>query len=123
MTDTITPPVLLRRAADVITERGWLQRDFISHSGQVCLVGAMRLAAAGHAGIDPDKVFAAAHGDREVWPEENRYALKHTFDESVRLVAARVGGKLIHEWNDEPGRTSDEVVALLRRAAEDGESK
>ncbi len=85
---------LLLKAADVIERQGWCQNYIGTYHGQVCLEGALNVAA----GRDPKRdlvgvVGVAAHRIR------------------------RAVGKCAYHWNDAPGRTKDEVVAKLRAVA------
>lgn len=93
-----------RRAVDVIHERGWWQGDSVDprdpDEGPVCLYGAINVARGMHATtIDPHSSRTA----RRV------------------LVAAGVATTTagdIGAWNDALGRTADDVVFALKRAAE-----
>lgn len=88
---------VLRRAADIIERRGWCQNDY-QDGAAVCILGALRLAITGN---------TDNHSDRVHNPAE-------------RL--AKNLGQAPWVWNDEPGRTKEEVIAALRSAAEQGAS-
>lgn len=90
-----TPAALLRRAADLIDADGWCQGVWMNSAGGRCLDGA--LGAVGF----PD--------DWDVY-REAREAL--TTPELVEGVVGPIG------WNDTPGRTQEEVTALLRSTAD-----
>lgn len=96
----------LRKAAQVLRERGLAKGYYRDESGCVCIKGALRIAHGGDVGL----------------PE--------TFDDYVAdlMVVARgvipgtvnVGGfahDAITVWNDEPERTAEEVIAALEAAA------
>lgn len=89
---------LLLKAASIIEERGWCQHNLQSSDGRLCLEGAISFAYYGHAMgafCDPatrvafDRMAAATSKDREA----------------------------PHHWNDDKGRTKEEVVAKLRAVA------
>ena len=79
-----------RRAAEVLTERGWCQDDTEDESGRLCAIGAIRVADGSPADGGDDQ-------DRD--------------DELLRPLHHHVG--LISAWNDTPGRTVAEVVDAL----------
>ena len=89
----IKPGGVLTRAADLIERDGWCQGGSI--------VGKKRCAA-------------AAIGD-----------VLATYRTSTLACRREIVGALLHatglwsipDWNDEPGRTKEEVVAALREAA------
>lgn len=108
MTDKARPEVL-RKAADILTTGGWIQNE-LSYQGQHCAIGAVRIAAHGHVGtvnnIDP------------ALPE-------------MKLLAEMIGALhgfscgpavTVSTWNDEYGRTKDEVLELFIQAAEKAEA-
>lgn len=87
------PPTadILDRAADLVAER-WAQDTACDTRGGVCLEYA---------------VFLVAH--RAGLPTEQ-------IDHIVDTITARLG-QAARDWNDTPGRTQHEVVALLRDCA------
>jgi hypothetical protein len=78
---------VLLRAVDLIEERGWCQHKLRSSEGSICTEQAIREASPG------------------VW----RLPLMH--------FAAFLGEAEVHHWNDDRGRTKEEVVSALRQAA------
>lgn len=118
-----TPQQLLTRAADIIEVRGWYQNGFISERGEVCMVAAMRMSAAEHIELPTIETRRVCLGAKGAWPESVRDELKGVFDQAVQQVARKINDAILDEWNDDPGRTADEVVGALRAAAEGGESK
>lgn len=113
-----TPQQVLLRAADIIGERGWTQGDYINEAGCVCAVGAIRAAAAEQAGLD--NFLDVLDGDA-VLP----VGLSDAARRAELLAGAHVDdpfGGLVG-WNDAEGRTADEVVTILRAAAEGGEER
>lgn len=102
----MTPAEVLRRAAEVLGERGWTQRVEIDEVGQCCAQGAIRLAVTGGIDRSPDGV-----DETELWSEAENALWDHIEDagEIVDGVA---------EWNDTHGRTAAEVKAAMLAAAE-----
>jgi hypothetical protein len=92
---------VLERAADVIVERGWCQGVF--HCGSsVCAVGAISVVVNG----DPIPVDRMPATDAfDLWLHDHRDLPPYGED------------GLISDWNDEPGRTADEVITALRECA------
>lgn len=86
----------LLKGAALIEERGWCQGDYQSE-GRLCVLGAIKVAV----GKEPD-------GDEDTDPIVFR---------AKKAMCASVGIGLIHEWNDDPARTKEEVVAKLRAVA------
>lgn len=108
ITDTLTPAAALDAAADEILFRatvdaltggpgvGWCQG--ISHRGSagtgcVCMDGALNFVCRLDTGRRDNRAYAGA----------------------IRVLIDLCGNYIV--WNDKPGRTQDEVVALLRLAA------
>lgn len=98
-------PSILRAAADDIVRLGWCQFTYRDESGCLCGMGAVITAC----GVDP-----YGQGGRS-----------YPYGSNARLVDACRGyltewlGGPFASWNDEPGRTQDQVVAALRQAADD----
>ena len=91
----VTESDLLHRAADLLEEFGWRQMHIGSKAqGAFCALGATNEARR-----DLDAPEAVWKGAR-------------------RILAGIVGGPVAH-WNDTPGRTRTEVVAAIRRAAQE----
>ncbi len=89
----VTTREVLDRAAGVLEERGWCQHSFFHRDGRVCAVGALAVAC------------------------EQIHAPRSVRGDAIYVLAA-----LTHcdptVWNDTGGRTKEEVVGLLREAAE-----
>jgi L-fucose isomerase-like protein len=92
----------LDRALQVIEQTGWTQGLMRDEDGGVCLLKALTLAA----------------GDERVGSYETSttYVAGTYLDVMVHVVTGQPGWFL--GWNDEPGRTRDEALALVREAAE-----
>ena len=97
MSDHMTAKVL-RRAAEIV-DQGWCQVSF--HRGDKhCLVGALL-----RAGQEIHGTYDNVH----IHP-------------AVEYVALAIGHRTPMCWNDERGRTADEVADALRRAADHADS-
>lgn len=83
-------------AANYIDTHGWIQGDYKDLTGAVCTLGAMK-AVAGDIGDLVEPVVSA-----------HRAVSKHL---------GFAGGLHVADWNDETGRTVDEVVQVLRDVA------
>lgn len=99
MTMPDSVPALLRAAAAVIRERGWWKGSNEGPEGQVCLFGAINVAAGGD-------------------PEGNGFhpPLQAALLCACDILEGTVEGD-VDVWNDAPQRTVDEVLALLEGAA------
>lgn len=102
MSEPTTVAEVLRRAADILDENGWGQGWLIDPDGGscACAVGAIQLASG-------------------MTPQEIRYGglTKELAVRATRFFSA-VLKSTVSAWNDEPGRTAEEVIAKLREAAE-----
>lgn len=106
--DTVSQ--VLSGAADYIDKHGWVQGQMQDTKGRCCAVGAIAVAASE---VSEENVWAIRSD------AENRLA-RTLVDEETLSIAGDVLGRfdLIVRWNDESGRTKDEVVQALRQAAE-----
>lgn len=95
---------VLRRAEQVIGERGWCQGDY-EIDGRVCAEGAINVAVCG-----------SAWGAAEDEPDAEQLA--HF---AGRALGEHVGMFVVN-WNDDDGRTQAEVRAALLAAAQRAES-
>lgn len=107
---------ILRRAAEVLGEKGWTQGQSMDNEGRMCAVGAIRYAGHemlggsmwGHrfdeAGAAVDVFFA--HLNSGLKPQ-------HIVPGDVPIS--------IPEWNDNPERTAEDVILELKRAASESD--
>jgi hypothetical protein len=95
MTEPFSTSEHLRRAAQLLIDKGWCQGDGHRPStGQYCTLGAIAATAV----TGPDRSSAAA-------------ALR-------AFLFVETGHHLsIVDWNDKPGRTADEVIGTLQSCA------
>ena len=103
----MTPAETLRKAADVIRERGWYQGDFEKYPGGPCCASEAIYRASG--------VYSGNYSDQ-------RQLLSKAFD-FLSEAAGLSPSELIAPWNDAPERTADEVIAALLKAADLAEGK
>lgn len=101
----------LRAAADVLECDGWRQESYGSPTGCKCLYGAIHyVASCGQAvsevNMDHDELDQAAR-----------------LESAVQLTIGAHGWLETLAWNDAPGRTADEVIAVLRAAADRAEGE
>jgi hypothetical protein len=82
---------VLLDAANILEERGWIQGGFGNASRGYCMMGAI-----GETRAD------------ENWQLMAMIALNQKF------------GQPMEQWNDTPGRTKEEVIAMLRETALEG---
>lgn len=92
--------------AMVLIREGWTQGSF--RDGGFCLFGALQRAA------------ELGYGDPLIVPgvpveDTTHFRAGHLLNERI---AARGGTDWILAWNDVPGRTFDEVLDLVREAAD-----
>ena len=88
---------LLLKAADVVERKGWCQCRLRTPSGRVCVMGAVLVAH----GEDIETPFY----DHPYW-----------LDKAMGRIQ-NVTNRWPPEWNDQGGRTAEEVVSVLRQAA------
>lgn len=88
---------LMLKAAGILEDRGWCQNDY-RVGERLCLLGALKVAAG-------------------VPPEDGHY--HDAVGVACLQLSSSIGHWCVHGWNDELGRTQDEVVAKLRAVALD----
>ncbi len=86
---------VLLKAADILREHGWCQGTIRDRQGRRCAVGAILMA---------DLMVGAAFA-----LPRSPYA-----DLAMRKMLPDQG---VSTWNDEPGRTVEEVIEAMERAA------
>jgi len=95
----VSPNDILRQAAAVLESKGWCQGMMHGIGGTCCMLGAITTAA-----------WAEPHDGHAV----RRIAER---ERACTMVVQLLRGRAISEWNDEPGRTKEQVVAKLLEAA------
>jgi hypothetical protein len=126
----VTPAVILRGAARYLQLHGWIQgllyADDPSLTPAACGLGAIGMAAFGRRLPTYEDVPAPAE-----WRDYNRAC--DALDDYLNLTGAKAAaflddidhwadettdGAEVNDWNDEIGRTADEVIAALNAAAD-----
>jgi hypothetical protein len=97
---TATARTVLLNAAELIRTRGWCQDRAVTPDGRLCLIGALVVANS--------RVSVAAMIG-------SSYPLAHEALNRLRCAVLQSPGR----WNDAPGRTAAEVIALLEQVALD----
>lgn len=91
---------ILEAAALEIEVRGWNQHDYCTTGGAVCALGALCVVVFGHA------------NGQDLSAEEWELV-------DGAFGACHPSADFLWEWNDEDGRTADEVTFLLRWRAQE----
>jgi len=107
-----------RKAAEIAAERGHCKYALEDDEGHVCLSGALYLAVCG----DSRRVW---------WPppvrDDTRVTVERLLAAAAQILAARRGAEFREEtwfrespidWNNLPGTSGEDVVLLLKQAAE-----
>jgi hypothetical protein len=100
---------ILEKAAEVLETEGWSQGRYVTHadgnlfdspSFTYCAVGAIRRAVSGNTYLQmsQDLLWAATH--------------------TSNLLSSKLR-QPITAWNDQSGRTADEVIDLMKETAKD----
>lgn len=117
---TIPDPQIYRAAADVIRENGWHKNEYFRPVSDVppakcpvCLMGAVLVAAVG----TPQHIH-----DEGGECDETCFPLVWLATFMTKAGYCDTDAMGIADWNDEPERTVDEVVAALEAAASAAES-
>lgn len=108
-------PTLLRKAADIIEERGLHKGSFVDRAAAdeatcaPCTLGALLIAAGAEIRAN------ANSGNFYLWPTAARFA---RVDSTLNYLEQFVHTQHLPDWNDEPDRTKEDVVRTLRAAAD-----
>lgn len=133
MTDLVDAPVesppktakdVLNGAVRVIEEFGWAQHKMLTADNRVCLYGAIQVAISGFDGtryyMDPtmedgltdEQDVLLADATAMVEAEVQRIWVDSPMSKEGVYFGSAVS------YNDTPGRTKEEIIAILRGAAE-----
>lgn len=99
---------ILLCAREIIEECGWCQYALQAEDGSVCLEGAVVIAS----GV---KVFRSRKGHYEYAADD---PCLRAASRPIAILELQVVGKRLSRWNDERGRTKEEVLRLLRDTAD-----
>lgn len=100
MTGKKTANEMLNKAADYLETHEWLQHKMWDDKGGACLLGAMET-------IYSD--YGVSSYTDPAWDE---------FKLAYRQLYQVIGTDMVACWNDQPGRTKEQVVKALREASE-----
>ncbi|MGC5333041.1 DUF6197 family protein [Micromonospora sp. DT62] len=121
----VSPADLLRMAALYLRRHGWTQGIYYATTDALtspaCAVGAIGMACAGKPLMHPVLLSSA---------DENTYrqsiaALVDYLDAFAPIFHIDEDGHLLDEhtspysWNDDPGRTAEQVITALEKAADE----
>lgn len=110
-----SPESILCGAVDVIREHGWTQRTLGDEAGAVCLIGALNVVVWGV----PDLTDGGgSYGFRRRLGDSGYQARWELFEAAQGKVVEVLGTWFIPDWNDDPGRTVEEVIQALQTAGE-----
>jgi hypothetical protein len=85
----------LRAAADLLATNGWIQGAPSDEHGRYCIDGAVNVVT----------------DDANVYKDATEAVLDH------------LGTPSITGWNDKPGRTAEQVIAVLRETAAEEDAR
>ena len=102
---------MLEAVLELLETCPWGQGVERISADKICAQDAISMAAAGVTTWD-EYVQVINSPKRKVLWEKEEQTLEH-------LSCRYLNGDLLFEWNDEPGRTKDEVLDLFRHAAKD----
>ena len=111
-----TTPEILRKAAEVVRERGLYKGSMLAPSaidGPCCTYAALFLAAGA------EQVMNEFTGSHYLYPTGISLG---AIDPTRAFLEKTVGTKHLPSWNDRPERTLEEVTAALRTAADMAET-
>lgn len=116
-----TEQEVLRTAANLLEKQGWCQGQLISDSGELCLVGALHVAACPDIPEEQPRQ-RYLHGDlaNAIWGNRNVEDRCYAAARRVEAIVGQVDGSeygTIVAWNNAKGRTQEEVIRVLREAA------
>lgn len=86
---------IIDKAIEVIEQQGWCQGDYVNDEGNVCMIGALRIAATNHRAA-VNKVAEAIERETGLYysvPEYNDYFAKSAEDAILMLKKAKTVGE------------------------------
>jgi hypothetical protein len=98
----VTTSEILRQAKAELLVRGWCQAVYANRAGEVCAHGALGLAVGCFSVRSTGGVSVNIHST--------------TFPFAADRVLAGVVGRCVTEWNDDPRRTPEDVLAAFDAA-------
>ena len=105
--------VLLRKAADLIEERGWCRGQYEDVAGRVCATGALVCAELNIGAGDLGQQIGLLCGTASAAYRTARYAVMDRLPDQTSIVG----------WNDNRLRTAQDVVRVFRDTADELEAQ
>ncbi|TDC68922.1 hypothetical protein E1193_30920 [Micromonospora sp. KC606] len=129
ITGTVTPADLLRMAALYLRRHGWHQGTYYAPTTDTvtppaCAAGAIGVACAGHR----VEHFSQLDGDALADYLTTLAVFVDYLDTHEPIFHIDEDGYLVDEhtsaysWNDDPGRTAEQVITALENAADEWDS-
>lgn len=116
-TKTKTAADVLRHAALIIEEHGWNQGNYMDAQGHVCAMGAIGKAL-GAPWYDSGQGFESSYYRIEPYTSHETLHSAAVLALMAKINPGDRAPRGVPEWNDDVGRTRDEVIAALRAAAD-----
>lgn len=119
--DEPTAGTTLRSAADYLTRHGWIQHGYFNAwdtpTPAACSLGALSIVSYGYPNPEPFDDTHTSDDQLDAWHRfcTAEYALCSFLGLDTISGTDRPEG--VHDWNDNPDRSADEVIATLRAAA------
>ncbi|MEU9516770.1 hypothetical protein [Micromonospora sp. NPDC048169] len=123
---SVTPADLLRMAALYLRRHGWHQGTYYAPTTDTptppaCAVGAIGMACTGHPvhhwyDLDTDERITYLAAIAAFVDYLDDFAPVFHIDEDGYLLDEHISP---YSWNDEPGRTAEQVITALENAAEE----
>ena len=114
----VTPADILRGAARYLELHGWTQGDYYARTGEpfppADMTGAIAVATFGY--ITDCPFYEPAPIVREYWQTVEILAV---YLDGVELFNPDADHGSPYRWNDDPARTAEQVITVLRAAADD----
>jgi hypothetical protein len=101
----------LERAAGLLEIHGWTQCVYKNEAGAMCIRGALYQAVG--LNTNTQQVITSSTTVRD-WNGRSDLAISAAY-----RLARKVGAGSEISWNDEDGRTADEVIDALKETAKD----
>lgn len=103
------PSEVLKKAADILRERGWTQGNMTNDRGCCCVTAAICIAA----GMDISEWHSK---DFDEWVNESTTLFAEALPYRVGLSESSPVWKIVR-WNDSDLRTQDDVISTLERVS------
>jgi hypothetical protein len=106
---------IIAKARGILEDKGWAQGTFEDEDGQVCALGAIRLASHEENCIYADNVFS---GFCTCLDSTSRWTYDEDLMRGIKQVTPRTRAFCVDMWNDAQRRTKDQVIWALKFAEE-----